>query len=46
MDIRVAIDLPAPPNEVWTYLRDVTKHSEWMIDAVNVEVPSEILDGR
>lgn len=46
MDIRVAIDLPAPPNEVWTYLRDVTKHSEWMIDAVNVEVTSEIFEGR
>lgn len=45
MEIRVVIDLPAPPNEVWNYLRDVTKHSEWMIDTVSVQVTSKILEG-
>ena len=45
MEIRVEIDLPATPNEVWNYLADVTKHSEWMIDAVRVEVTSKILEG-
>ena len=45
MEIRVVIDLPAPPNEVWNYLRDVTKHSEWMIDTVSVEVTSKIFEG-
>lgn len=45
MEIRVVINLPATPNEVWTYLADVTKHSEWMIDAVRVEITSKILEG-
>ena len=45
MDIRVTIDLPAPPNEVWDYLRDVTRHSEWRLDAAKVEVTSTILEG-
>ena len=45
MEIRVVIDLPATPSEVWTYLRDVTKHSEWMTDALSVEITSETTEG-
>ena len=45
MEIRVVIDLPATPSEVWTYLRDVTKHSEWMMDALSVEITSETTEG-
>ena len=32
MEIQVVVELPATPTEVWSYLRDVTKHSEWMMD--------------
>ncbi|MBM45613.1 MAG: hypothetical protein CL458_05070 [Acidimicrobiaceae bacterium] len=45
MKIQISIDLPASPKEVWDYLRDVTKHSEWMMDALSVEVTSEISEG-
>lgn len=45
MKIQISIDLPASPTEVWDYLRDVTKHPEWMIDALSVEVTSEISEG-
>ncbi len=45
MEIQVSIDLPASPKDVWGYLRDVTKHSEWMMDALRVEVTSEISEG-
>ena len=45
MKIQISIDLPASPQEVWTYVRDVTKHSEWMMDALNVEVTSEMSEG-
>ena len=46
MEIQVSIDLPAAPEEVWGYLRDVTKHSEWMMDALSVELTSEVSEGR
>lgn len=45
MKIQISIDLPASPQEVWTYVRDVTKHSDWMMDALNVEVTSEMSEG-
>ncbi len=45
MKIQISIDLPASPKEVWGYLRDVTKHSEWMMDALSVELTSELSEG-
>tara|TARA_Y100001970_G_scaffold140622_1_gene173139 strand:- start:1027 stop:2154 length:1128 start_codon:yes stop_codon:yes gene_type:complete len=45
MEIQVVVDLPATPTEVWSYLRDVTKHSEWMMDALSVDVTSEVTEG-
>ena len=45
MDVQVSIDLPAAPTEVWAYLRDITKHSEWMMDALSVELTSEVSEG-
>ena len=35
MEIRVAIDLPAGLSEVWAHLRDVTTHSDWMLDGAH-----------
>ena len=45
MEIQVVVDLPATPTEVWAYLRDVTKHSEWMMDALSVDITSEVTEG-
>jgi len=45
MEVQVSIDLPAAPAEVWGYLRDITKHSEWMMDALSVELTSEVSEG-
>ena len=45
MEIQVVVELPATPTEVWSYLRDVTKHSEWMMDALSVDITSEVTEG-
>ena len=45
MEIQVVVELPATPTEVWSYLADVTKHSEWMMDALSVDITSEVTEG-
>ena len=45
MEIRVAIDLPAGLSEVWAHLRDVTTHSDWMLDVAHIQVTSDCSEG-
>lgn len=45
MEIRVAIDLPAGLSEVWAHLRDVTTHSDWMLDVAHIQVTSGCSEG-
>jgi tRNA A-37 threonylcarbamoyl transferase component Bud32/carbon monoxide dehydrogenase subunit G len=45
MHIDVKIDLPASPEIVWAYLRDITSHTEWMHDAVSIEFSGSQTEG-
>lgn len=35
--VRVAIDLPAPPDTVWADIARLASHTEWMADAESIE---------
>jgi hypothetical protein len=45
VNIRVAVDLSAPPEVVWDDLRHIARHSEWMHDAVAIRFTSESHEG-
>ena len=41
MRVKVAVELPAPPETVWADVADVASHVEWMADAESIDVVSE-----
>ncbi len=45
MKITVTIELPAPPGNVWDYVRDISSHTEWMRDAATIEITSTRSEG-
>ena len=45
MDIEVSIDIPAPPQEVWDYVADVSSNVEWMADASAITFVSAATQG-
>lgn len=45
MGIEVAIDIPAPPPEVWGYVADVARNVEWMADASSIVFTSSGTQG-
>lgn len=38
--IRVSTVIDAPPQDVWTYVRDIPSHVEWMTDAEAIRMTS------
>ena len=45
MNIFVSTDLPDSPENVWAYLRDITSHTEWMHDALSIDITSTNKEG-
>ncbi|MGH9125412.1 MAG: SRPBCC family protein [Acidimicrobiales bacterium] len=43
--MRVTTSLPAPPEEVWAYLRSISRHVEWMEDAVAIRFSTPETEG-
>ena len=43
--LRVSTTLPAPPDQVWADLADVSSHAEWMRDAVAIRFVTATHDG-
>ena len=43
--IVVSVDIPAPPQQVWRHLADLTSHPEWMADAERVEFVGDQTEG-
>ena len=43
--IRVSAVLPASPGDVWSYLRDIGSHVEWMADAESIRFLTEAVEG-
>jgi len=41
MQINVAVDIAADPQQIWTYVRDISAHAEWMHDAERIDFVSE-----
>lgn len=39
--VRVSVEIPAPPEEVWADVADVASHVEWMVDAREITFVSE-----
>jgi len=37
MHINVAVDIAADPQQIWTYVRDISTHTEWMHDALRID---------
>ena len=40
-DVNVAIEIDAPPTEVWRVVEPIESHSEWMSDAAAIHFESE-----
>lgn len=45
MRIEVVIDLPTPPDVVWEYVSDLRRGTEWMADAVSIELTTDSTSG-
>lgn len=45
MKIVVSIELPATPDDVWSYLRDIASHAEWMRDAESITFTTHQTEG-
>ena len=43
--INVGIDISAPPEVVWAYVKDISTHPEWMRDAVAIRFTSPTKSG-
>jgi uncharacterized protein YndB with AHSA1/START domain len=43
--IRVAVDIAAPPAEVWADVRQIDRHVEWMHDAESITFTSREVSG-
>mgnify|MGYP001813009881 CR=1 FL=1 len=39
--MRVTVDIPASPDEVWADIADLASHVEWMADAERIDFLSE-----
>ncbi|NNE75221.1 MAG: SRPBCC family protein [Acidimicrobiales bacterium] len=44
-DIRVEIEIAAPPDEVWAFVEPVENHVDWMADAEAIRFTSESTRG-
>ncbi len=44
-EIVVSTQIPAPPEDVWAYVRDISSHVEWMADAESITFTSESSEG-
>ena len=40
-DVRVGVDIDAPPSAVWAVLEPVERHVDWMADAVAIHIDSD-----
>ncbi|MGY9073419.1 MAG: phosphotransferase [Acidimicrobiales bacterium] len=45
MHIDIDIELPASPEVVWEYIRDIGRHVEWMHDASSIDFVGEQREG-
>ncbi len=43
--ITVSVDIQAPPDIVWRYVRNIASHTEWMRDAVAIRFTSPTTEG-
>lgn len=44
-DVTVSTVIEREPSEVWSYLRDISAHVEWMADATEIRFTSETVEG-
>lgn len=45
MLINVAVDIGAPPTQVWNDVRDIASHVEWMADAASISFDGDQREG-
>ncbi len=45
MRIEVVIELPYPPETVWDYVSDLRRGTEWMADALSIELTTQATSG-
>lgn len=45
MTVRVSTVVPAAPEAVWSRLRDIARHVEWMQDAVEIDFQGQQREG-
>jgi uncharacterized protein YndB with AHSA1/START domain len=44
-EVTVVTEINRPPGEVWSYLRDISSHVEWMADATEIRFVTEQTEG-
>ncbi len=44
-EVIVAVDIDRTPTEVWSYLRDISSHVDWMADATEIRFTTEQTEG-
>ena len=44
-EVIVSVDIDRTPSEVWSYVRDISSHVDWMADAVEIRFVTEQTEG-
>jgi hypothetical protein len=44
-EVTVAVDIDRTPSEVWSYVRDISSHVDWMADATEIRFLSDQTEG-
>lgn len=44
-EVTVVVEIDRTPTEVWTYLRDIASHVEWMADATEIRFTTDQTEG-
>ena len=44
-EVTVVVEIDRTPTQVWSYLRDISSHVDWMADATEIRFTSEQTEG-
>ena len=44
--IDVSVEIQLPPQNVWNYVQNIERHTEWMRDATSIRITSESTTGK
>lgn len=44
-EVTVVVEIDRTPTEVWSYLRDISSHVDWMADATEIRFTTEQTEG-